>query len=276
MIAIESQAQYANTMTSRTERRAVRHPLRICRLAAAVAVMCVVSAAHADARRFTFVYEAPTLPKGVIEYEQWVTLKTHKEIDSNFTRLDFRHEFEFGITDDFQLAFYASDWQYQTGSSVDDGFDWNNVAVEAIYNILDPVTEPVGLSLYGETKIGDELFALEGKLIAQLNYGKWIWSWNGIIEAEWEGSDFDEDKGELGQTFGGSYQFTPALIAGFELLHEVEYEDWSEWSDHAFYAGPNFGYRTTSWWITITGLAQLTNVDVESDFQLRLIFGFDF
>jgi hypothetical protein len=242
----------------------------------AAVTLLVVSAAHADARRFTFVYEAPTMPPGVIEYEQWVTWKTHKEIDSDFNRLEFRHEFEFGITEDFQLAFYASDWQYQSGSSVDDGFDWNNVAIEAIYNFLDPVTEPVGLSLYGETKIGDEVFALEGKLIAQLNVGKWVWAWNGTIEAEWEGQDYDEDKGEFEQTFGGSYQFTPALLAGFELLHEVEYEDWSEWSDHAVYAGPNFGYRTTSWWITVTALGQLTDVDEESDFQLRLIFGFDF
>jgi hypothetical protein len=246
------------------------------RFAAATVTLLAVSAAHADARRFTYVYETTTLPPGVIEYEQWVTWKAHKEIDSNFTRLEFRHEFEFGITENFQLAFYASDWQYQTGKTVDDGFDWNNVAVEAIYNLLDPVTEPVGLAVYGETKIGDELFALEAKLLAQLNYGKWVWGWNGTIEAEWEGQDFDEDKGEFEQTIGGSYQFTPALIAGFELLHEVEYEDWSEWSDHAVYAGPNVGYRAPSWWITVTALGQLTNVDEESDFQLRLIFGFDF
>ena len=68
----------------------------------------------------------------------------------------------------------------------------------------------------------------------------------------------------------------PALLAGFELLHEIEYEDWSAWSDHVVYAGPNFGYRTSTWWITVTALGQLTDVDEEPDFQMRVIFGFDF
>ena len=75
---------------------------------------------------------------------------------------------------------------------------------------------------------------------------------------------------------GASYQFTPRLFAGFEALHEVEYEDWSQWSDHAVYFGPNFSYRAKRWWVTITPLLQVTDLDDEPDIQTRLIFGFDF
>lgn len=259
------------TVTFRRHRRARRFAM------AAIGVgLFMVSVAQAGERRFTYIYEALTLPKGSVEYEQWVTWKTHKSSDKDFNRFDFRHEFEFGITDSLQLSLYVADWRYQSGSSVQDGAEFRDVAVEVIYNVLDPTTEPLGLSLYGETRIGPELLELEGKLILQANLGKWVFAWNGTIEAEWEGSNFSEDKGVFEQTLGGSYQFTPTLLAGFELLHEVEYEDWSRFGDHAVYGGPNLSYRARGWWITVTPLVQFTDVDSEPDFQLRLIFGIDF
>jgi len=232
--------------------------------------------AEADERRFTYTYEATTLPVGVVEYEQWVTWKTDKDVDSRYDRVEFRHELEFGVTDDFQLAFYLSDWRSQRGDSVDDGVEWRNVAVEGIYALTDPVTEWLGSALYGEIKFGDQLFELEGKLILQKNVGKWVFAWNGTVAAEWEGSNYDEDKGEFAQTIGGSYQFTPSLLAGFEVLHEIEYDDWSEWEDHVVYVGPNASYRNENWWITVTPLFQVTDVETEPNFQVRFIFGFEF
>ena len=232
--------------------------------------------ALADERRFTFVYEATTMSAGAVEYEQWITWKTHKDADPDFDRIDFRHELEFGVTDRFQVALYLSDWRYQNGDSVEDGAQWHDAAVEVIYNLTDPVTDAIGFALYGELKLGDELVELEGKLIAQKDIGQWVLAWNGTIEAEWEGPDLAEDKGKLEQTFGASYQLSPKLLTGFELLHEVEYEDWSDWGDHVLYLGPNLSYRPGQWWTTITPLIQVTDVDAEPDFQLRLIFGFDF
>jgi hypothetical protein len=232
--------------------------------------------ALAGERRFTFVYEATTLPAGSAEYEQWITWKTDKDVDPDFDRIDFRHELEFGVTDHLQLALYVSDWRYQDGDSVGDGVEWRDAAVEVIYNLTDPVTEPFGLALYGELKLGDELLEIEGKLIVQKEIGKWVLAWNGTVEAEWEGPDLAEDKGKFEQTFGASYQFSPKLLGGFELVHEIEYEDWSDWGDPVLYLGPNFSYRPGQWWTTITALTQVTDVDAEPDFQLRLIFGFDF
>ena len=247
-------------------------------LLASVACLLVFPCERAEAgeRRFTFVYEAATQPVGEFEYEQWATWKTDKDADPRFDRFDIRHELEFGVTDNLQLGLYLSDWRVQRGDSVDDGAEWRNVAVETIFALTDPVTDALGSALYGEIKLGDELLALEGKLILQKNIGKWVFAWNGTIEAEWEGSDFSEDKGELAQTLGGSYQFTPKLLAGFELVHQIGYDDWSQWEDHTLYLGPNVSYRTQDWWITATPLVQATDVDSEANFQLRLIFGFDF
>jgi hypothetical protein len=252
-------------------------PIGRLAIVAAVAVLLVAAPAHADARRFGYSYEAIVQPKGAFEYEQWITWKTHKENDPDFTRLEFRHEIEYGLTDTLQLALYIADWRYQSGASVqDDGLEFRNSAFEVIYQLSDPVTKPLGLAIYGETKLGPELFALEGKLIAQVHAGKWIFAWNGTIEAEWEGRGYTEPKGEFEMTFGGSYQFMPALLAGFEILHEVESKEWATWSEAALYAGPNLSFRTMRWWITVAPLVQVTNVSSEPDFQLRLLFGFDF
>ncbi|MHC4948603.1 MAG: DUF6662 family protein [Planctomycetota bacterium] len=248
-------------------------------LLSAVVLAVVIPTARSTAtnRRFTYVYEATTMPVGEVEYEQWITWKTDKDIDSRFDRVDIRHEIEFALTDDLQLALYLSDWRYQDGRSVsDNGAEWRNAAVEVIWGLVDPVTEPLGVALYGEVKWGDELFVLESKLLLQKNYGKWIAAWNGTFEAEWEGSSLDEDKGELEQSLGLSYQLEPSLTVGVELLHEIEYDDWSEWGDHVVYAGPNISYRNVNWWITVTPLVQLTDVESEPNFQTRVLFGFDF
>ncbi len=242
-----------------------------------IALLFVLPAeVKAGERRFVFTYEAPTLPKGAVEYEQWITWKTDKDTDSDFDRIDFRHELEFGITDNFQLAIYLSDWRYESSSSAGDSTEWRDVAVEVMYNLSDPATESIGFTLYGEIKLGDEKLELEGKIIAQKNVGKWVFAYNATIEAEWEGSNYSEDKGEFQQTLGGSYQFSPKFLGGFEVLHEIEYDDWDTWGDHVLYAGPNVSYRSDQWWVTITPLVQLTDVADEPNLQLRLIFGIDF
>jgi len=245
-------------------------------IAALVVLFSAPAPVSAGERRFTFVYEAVTLSQGAIEFEQWITWKTDKDTDSDFYSIDFRHEIEFGITDRLQLGLYLSDWRYQSGSSVDDGTEWRNAAIEVIYNLSDPATESIGFAVYGEIKLGDEQLELEGKIIAQKNIGKWVFAYNATIEAEWEGSNYSEDKGEFQQTFGGSYQFSPKFLAGFEVLHEIEYDDWDTWGDHLLYAGPNFSYLSDQWWVTITPLVQLTDVAEEPNFQLRLLFGIDF
>ncbi|MCH8966585.1 MAG: hypothetical protein IID43_02815 [Planctomycetes bacterium] len=237
----------------------------------------VLASSRVDAgeRRFTYVYEATTLQKGEWEFEQWVTWKTAKETNRDFDRFDFRTEIEYGVTDHFQLGFYLSDWRYEENRPKGKHRgDWRDVAVEAIWNLTDPNTDPVGLALYGEVKIGDALLELEGKLIVQKNFGKIALAYNATIEAEWEGHHFDEDKGELQQTVGLSYQFSPRFLVGMELLHEIAIPDWRGASGKGvLYVGPNFSYRTRRWWATLTPLFQVSDVEDEPDFQMRLIFG---
>ncbi|GAB4196481.1 MAG: hypothetical protein Kow00105_10620 [Phycisphaeraceae bacterium] len=233
--------------------------------------------AQADNRKFTYTYETTTMPKGQREHEHWVTWKTDKNNDHDFDQLDFRHEIEWGVTDNFQLAIYVSDWTYKDGASVsNNGTDWKNAAVEAIYALTDPTADDFGSALYGEVKLGDEKFVLEGKILLQKNVGPWIFAYNGTVEAEWEGEDYDEDKGEFANTLGVSYQISPKLSAGVELVHEVEYDDWKDWGDDVLYAGPVVSSASDNWWFAITQLFQVTDLAGEPDFQTRMIVGFDF
>jgi len=246
-------------------------------VAIAFFVVAAQSVVYAGARRFTYVYEATTSPKGQWEYEQWATWKTPKETNRDFDRIDFRHEIEYGVTDHFQLALYFSDWRYeQNRAEGKHRGDWRDIAVESILNLSNPTTDPIGLALYGEIKIGDELLELEGKIIAQKNLGSFVIAYNATIEAEWEGSHLDEDNGEFQQSFGVSYQFSPKFLAGVELLHEIAIPDWrGAQGKGVLYAGPNFSYRSTGWWATLTPLFQVSDVEDEPDFQLRVLFGFD-
>jgi hypothetical protein len=113
-------------------------------------------------------------------------------------------------------------------------------------------------------------------VILQKNFGRFVVGYNGTLEAKWEGSQLEEKGGEFSQSFGVSYEISPAWLVGAEFLHEIDIPDWSEAEDSILYGGPNLSYRRGNWWATLTPLAQLTNVASEVDFQTRLIFGFSF
>ena len=111
-------------------------------------------------------------------------------------------------------------------------------------------------------------------MIAQKNFGPLILAYNATLESVWEGHDLAEREGELSQALGASYEFSPRISAGLELLHELVFPEWRD-NGHIrnFFVGPNVSYRTRNWFITVTALAQATDTEGEPDFQLRTIFG---
>ena len=187
--------------------------------------------------------------------------------------VDFRHELEYGVTDKLQVSVYLADWFYENRRE-HSGFTYSDSAIEVIYNLTNPVDDPIGLSIYGEIKAGDRLIELESKLIAQKNFGPLILAYNATLEAVWEGHSLQEREGEFQQAFGASYELSPRLSVGIELLHEFVF---SEWRDDKkirnLFVGPNVSYRRGNWFVTVTALAQATNTTDEPDLQVRTIFG---
>ena len=241
------------------------------------ALLLAAAPAFAGDRRFTYSYEVTTTPVGEVELENYITWKTDKDNDADFDRIDFKHEIEFGVTDHIEIGVYLAEWRYEDGMSVtNDGVSFRNFAVRGLFNLTSPVEDIVGIGLYGEIKLGEELFVLEGKVLLQKNIGPFILVYNGTIEAEWEHEDYRDKKAEFANSLGFSYEIIPAVSVGVELLHEIEYDDWSQWGDHVVYFGPNASYRGKGWFVTVTPLFQITDVAGEANFQVRLIFGIHF
>jgi hypothetical protein len=152
---------------------------------------------------------------------QWVTARWEKEHGS-YSVIDFREEFEYGVTDNFQIALYLNHHYvyanndvpaedpahpgkrllgvYETGgedvrpghnrATPFDSYHLESVAVEAIYRLLSSYKDPLGLALYFEPTLGDEEKELEWKVIIQKNWfeNRFVWALNVNYELEFEKS----------------------------------------------------------------------------------------
>jgi hypothetical protein len=238
-------------------------------------LMLPATAVLSGVRHFGYVYEAVTSAPGSLDVENWVTW-SHTSNPQRVDEVDFRHEFEFGITENLQASLYLADWFYAADRQ-HSGFTYSDSALELIYNLTNPVIDPVGLAMYGEIRAGDRLVELESKLIAQKNFGPLILAYNITLEAVWEGTGLQERQGELQQALGASYEISQRLSVGMEMLHEFGFPEWHD-SERIrnFFIGPNVCFRHQNWFVTVTALAQTTNTPDEADFQVRTIFGIGF
>ncbi len=222
-----------------------------------------------------WLYEPRTMPKGHVEYEQVVTWKTNKKSDSRFDEFRFRHAIEWGVTDEFQLAFYVADWRHKRTAEEEHTY-FHDVAVEAIYQLQAPNPDQIGSALYGELKYGSEFIELEGKLLLEMELDQVNLLYNFTIEAEWEGQDFDEDKGKIENAFAITYQPKPSYTLGLQAIWEIEFPDWEEQGDDVVYIGPSVSWQTEGSWFSVSPIFQVTDIDSEPDLQVRLMFGIDF
>ena len=249
-------------------------------LAFAAGLIVFATIAQADPRPFTFSNDTYPMGKGDFEYEQWVTWRKHEEEETGYDRVDFRHEFEFGIADNFDLAVYLPSWSYED-SEEHTGTQFGSIDVEGIVYLSNPVTDRVGLGLYVETKVGEDELEFENKLLVQKDVGKWIFLYNLILETEIEGvfhgDEENEIEGVLGHSFGVSYAAAPGWFFGGEALVESAFDDWSEYEHTTAWAGPAVSYQGHERvWATLTPMYQLTDTESEPDFLLRLIVGLKF
>lgn len=230
----------------------------------------------AGERHFTNVYETTTAAKGELELENWVTWETRRGEGDNTNLWKFRHELEYGVTDQFQVALYLANWRLSSNTGQKTRTSYDSASAEFIYRLSDPTTDPLGTALYLELGGGNELFFLEGKLLLQKNIGRWIIAWNGVLESEWEGQGLNERVFKVEQTFGVSYEISPKFSAGAELVHEVEFDDRGNSGPNILFAGPNVSWRFGRGYVTASTLFQCTDIADEPEIQTRVIFGIHF
>src|SRR3954464_9689396 len=131
----------------------------------AASLLFIASIAHADPRPFTFTYDTYPEGKGNFEYEQYVTWRH----DSGFDRFDLRHEFEFGVADNFDISIYVANWRYED-SNERKGAHYDSSGVEGILYLSNPVTDFIGSGLYAEFNVGDGTLEFEQKLLLQKDW----------------------------------------------------------------------------------------------------------
>ena len=246
-----------------------------CMSAILITVFACITTALGSSRKTPWLYDTRTMTAGEVEYEQWTTWKTDKESDSRYEEIRFRHEIEWGVSDQFQMAVYFADWRYRK-TSTETKTLFHDVAVEAILQLQAPTPDDIGVALYGEVRYGDDFVELEGKLLFEMELDQVNLLYNFTLEAEWEGESHDDDKGVIENAFAITYQPDPTITYGVQALWEIEFPGWSQQSDDVVYVGPSIAWQSDGWWVSISPMFQVTSVRSEPDVQVRLLFGIDF
>lgn len=262
-----------------------------CRFAFAAAVFICVSTTHAHEAIFAWTYTTDLTPGGHGEFEQWVTMRLQKEHGS-YGVVDFREEFEYGLTDNFQLALYLNHHYvyanndipvadparpkkllsaiYETGGEdVHAGHDpatpfnsyhFESVSLEAIYRFLSPYKDPIGLALYFEPSVGDQEKELEWKILLQKNWleDRLVWALNVNYGLEYEKADDGYERDGMFEWFSGlSYRFIRNWSAGLEFWNHHEFANATIHEHSAYFLGPTIHYGGERWWATVGFLHQL-------------------
>lgn len=240
-------------------------------LAVGVAFAAAATTSPADERLFTYTYEPETAPKGMFEFEQWITSRVGRNdtvSQRNFQRWQFREEFEYGVTDNYTVSLYVNH-QYETfqdpGTGVrNSNYDWTGISLENKFMVLNPAEHAVGLALYLEPTYDGKNAEFEQKIILGQRHGDWKWALNLTHATEWE-DHFRETEGELEISFGLARQLSPRWSVGIEIRDHNELPEYARWENTALYLGPVISYRRERWWAALTVMPQVYGANYDGD-----------
>ena len=237
------------------------------------------TATQAQDRHFAWTYESVTLPKGAIDVEPWFTYKTGRK--HFYNRMETRLEFEFGLTDRLQTAFYLNT-KHKALAVVDTadniiGLDKESefsISNEWKLNILNPSTSPIGLGLYAEYTLFAHEIELEGKILLDKKTEKNTLALNivGEYEIEYEFEVNKNGEGEIETAkevkiendLAYMRMFKPHFGLGLELRNHNVFKD-GEMEHSALFGGPTLFYSNTKeggigFFIIFNVLPQITNL----------------
>ena len=214
--------------------------------------------AFANERLFTYSYEPETMPKGGWEFEQWVTWRAQRDSavgQNNFSRWEFRDSIEYGVTDNYTVELYLNSFQQsyaEPGTGIGHStFRWDGISVENRYQVWNPATHKVGLTLYVEPRISDDEAELEEKIILGQRYGAWKWAANLTHATEWSDS-FHETEGEVEVSFGIAHDLGKHWALGLEMRDHNEIPEYAKWENTALFLGPTLSYHRGGWWAALS------------------------
>lgn len=249
---------------------------------------------------FGWIYTADVHPQGTSEFEHKSFLQQGQS-RGQYSYVQHKEEIEYGLTDKLQIAGYFN-WSYanafQNGIDGTTGgpgvnqylapaFDpysryrgtrFDSISFEAIYQVMNPLTDPFGLALYVEPSFGPLTRELEWRIILQKNFldDRLIVAMN-ILGQHEHNIYLDgtvERASPLDLTFGVSYLFMPNWTVGLETRIHNEFTGYFFNSpDHsAFFAGPVLHYATKEYWWTVAWRHQLPIVNTYNEDQAAVAY----
>ncbi len=230
------------------------------------------SSLFANERHFGYTYETATMPKNAKEIEVWTTARIGR--DNFYSRLDHRLEFETGLTDKLQAAFYLN-WGQITSEDgaggLVTGFNWEGISTELKYQFSNPASDPIGFALYGELGYGTEAVELEAKALFDKYMEPFMFAFNlvGEMEFEAEPGELELEEYEIEMDLAAGIAITPAFWMGLELRSHNEIAKEAsgemEFEHSALFFGPSVSYATPSWWMTFSVMPQVPGIKVTGD-----------
>lgn len=258
--------------------------------------MLLAGTALADNRLFTYTYEPETEPRGDWEIEQSITSRLTRNAavgQQDYQHWEFRTEVEHGFTDHYTASLYVND-SYESFHDPATGMNssvnrWAGISLENRYLVLDPVENPVGLTLYLEPTYDGQNAELEQKIILGQRHGDWKWAVNLTHATEWT-DNFKTSEGEVEISAGLARQLSRRWAIGLEIRDHNELPEYQQWENTAVYFGPTISYRRLRWWAAFSVMPQIyganyagnpgqnTHLELEGHERLnmRLLVGFSF
>lgn len=258
--------------------------MTFCRhLATLVAVSgLLLHQAFAGESPFGWIYTADIQPPGTRQFQQWVDVQT-KQTQGSYTNTRLRSEVEFGVNSRYQTGIYVNSRFINANGNQLDGtsagpntdipssFDpfspykmrrVESLSWENVYQVMNPLVDPIGLALYFEPTLGPRNKELEFKLIVQKNFldDRLIWATNFVTAFErHKRGDELERATELDFLTGLSYRFANNWSAGLELRNHREFTGYGYHTPNhsAWFLGPNLHYAAQKWWVTLAWRQQL-------------------
>lgn len=249
-------------------------------------LILLLGASFGNERKFSYTYQSGVLGKGNKELEVWSTLRIGKDIPY-FVRFDHRFEFELGVSDRLQTAFYFNfrNISIDDGNGMKTGFDFEGISSEWKYQFTKPAKDPIGFALYAELGLNTDEAGIETKLIFDKRADKHTFALNFVYENEWQlSSAKGGSESTLEGDFGWCYDFSPIFSAGIELRNHNEIVE-GEWEHSALFAGPVLSYSQPAWWATLSVMPQIAALkgktgssnlvlDEHEKLETRLLFSF--
>lgn len=219
---------------------------------------------YADWRSYVWTYEYMAMARGSKEIEYYLTAQIPDWSQKDINTMKHYLEFEYGITDHWDVALYQRYNQLNKDKETD--FKYDGFKIRTRYRFGEKGQYVVDPLLYLEY-IRDDNFSrpnvLEAKLILAKDIGAFNIAYNQIIKEELESAGKTEHEYACGLTYSGISKLKLGL------------ESKGNFTDGKYYFGSTISYAFGHKFWTALGLGFGLN-DNSDDLQARFILGLPF